>query len=207
MMLSKRDLVVLVADKNMKAAIQGLLARPQALGIRRLEFDIYVHPEKDAGCCTRSHEFLRPFIKQYSHGLILFDHQGCGHEDEPSVSLEAAVSRRLASAGWDDRASVVVLVPELESWVWSDSPHVSRHLGWPGTLTELRAWLVQHNQWNASDPKPHDPKAAVEAVCRHVHKPRSSAVYRALAEHVSFQRCTDPAFLRFRRILEGWFSV
>ena len=50
-----KDLIILVADKNMEHTIKGLLARPPALGIRPLSFDIRVHPERDAGCRGEAH--------------------------------------------------------------------------------------------------------------------------------------------------------
>jgi hypothetical protein len=37
-----RDRVVLVADKNIEAVVGGLLARPEALGIRPVDYDCFV---------------------------------------------------------------------------------------------------------------------------------------------------------------------
>lgn len=42
-----QDLVVLVADKNMQFALQGALARPQALGIRPLTYAFRPHMGRD----------------------------------------------------------------------------------------------------------------------------------------------------------------
>lgn len=44
--MSKKDLIVLVADKDMEHALKGLLARPAALGIRSVNADILVHPHQ-----------------------------------------------------------------------------------------------------------------------------------------------------------------
>ena len=38
--MNRKDLVVLAADKDMEYALKGLLSRPQALGIRKIEVDI-----------------------------------------------------------------------------------------------------------------------------------------------------------------------
>ena len=40
-----KDLVVLVADKNIEAVVSGLLARPEALGIRPVNYDC--NPQRD----------------------------------------------------------------------------------------------------------------------------------------------------------------
>jgi hypothetical protein len=54
--------------------------------------------------------------------------------------------------------------------------------------------------------KPARPKEALEAALRVVRVPRSSAIYKALAEKVSLSRCTDPAFLKLKTVLQQWFS-
>lgn len=45
------DLVCLVADNSMQAAVSELLDRPHALGIRSITKEIPVHQERDSGCC------------------------------------------------------------------------------------------------------------------------------------------------------------
>ena len=44
------DLVCLVADKNLEAAIDGILRRPKAIGIREVQGELVVHPQRDPGC-------------------------------------------------------------------------------------------------------------------------------------------------------------
>ena len=48
--LGVKELVVLAADKDLQFALEGLLARSEALGIRPIEKDIFVEPEHDPGC-------------------------------------------------------------------------------------------------------------------------------------------------------------
>ena len=55
--------------------------------------------------------------------------------------------------------------------------------------------------------KPVRPKEAAEAALRKVRRPRSSNIYRKLAEVVSLQLCTDPAFLKLKSILQNWFPA
>jgi hypothetical protein len=62
---------------------------------------------------------------------VLFDYYGCGAEHEMAPEeIEDEVEEKLSRSGWEDRARCVVIDPELEVWVWSDSPEVDRCLGW-----------------------------------------------------------------------------
>jgi hypothetical protein len=201
------DLVVLVADKNMEAAVQGLLGRCSALHIRSVRWKIFVHPGRDPGCLKRGHEFLRPMSKDYAHALIVFDKAGCGQENRSTNALESIVNGHLSRSGWESRAGAVVINPELEAWVWADSEEVVRCLGWGASAQELRNWVAGRGFWPDHSAKPTDPKKALELTLRKLLKrPRSSSIYRQLAQTVSFQQCMDPAFLRFKTLLQSWFS-
>ena len=112
-----KPLVVLAAGKDEQFAIQELVRRPADLGIRPIDFDCFSHPGHDAGVFKRAHEFLRPFLR-WDHALVVFDREGCGHDEKPREVLESEVENRLAVNGWENHARVVVIDPELESWVW-----------------------------------------------------------------------------------------
>ncbi len=200
------DLLALVADKNTEFALRGLLSRPAALGVRAVALQVYVHPERDPGCCRKAAAFLRPYARSFQHALVIFDRDGCGKERQPRTELEAELERGLAGAGWDDRAAVVVIDPELENWVWSDSPEVDRVLGWAELLGPVRDW-TRSRGFTWSQGKPLRPKEAMEAALRHVRKPRSSALFEALAQRVGLERCRDPAFGKLRACLQRWFPV
>ena len=199
------DLILLVADRNMKAALSGVLNRPEALGIRQVVFEVLVHPQKDPGVLHDAHNVLRAVAGKFAHALAVFDREGCGREAEGRKTLEASVEQRLATNGWADRAKAVVIDPELESWVWSDSPEVDNALGWAGHVPALRPWLTEKGLLQQSEAKPGRPKEAMEAALRLVRRPRSSAIYRELAERVSLRRCTDSAFRKLITTLQTWF--
>ncbi|HBL30816.1 MAG TPA: hypothetical protein DD490_28610 [Acidobacteria bacterium] len=206
MTAGQRDLVVLVADKNMEGALRGLLSRPQALGLKEFSHELYVHPERDPGCFHRGHDFLKSFALRFAHSLVVFDREGCGQEAIERLVLETQVEARLSSAGWKDRAAAVVIDPELEIWVWNDSPHVETVLEWDPKGLPLKDWLRQKGWLEAGRRKPTHPKAAVEEALRLARKPRSSAIYHQLAQRVSVERCEDPSFLKLREVLARWFS-
>jgi hypothetical protein len=203
---ARKDLVVLAADKNAQHAVRGLLARPQALGIRRIEGDWYTHPEKDPGVLHRAHVFLRPFTKSHAHALVILDRSGSGQEQHDRATLESQIEQSMQGAGWDDRAAAIVLDPELEIWVWSDSPHVDDALGWSGRDPTLRQWLQTMHFMQPGAQKPSQPKEAMEKALRVARKPRSSAIYEQLAMTVSVDRCQDPSFLKLKGALRRWFG-
>lgn len=203
------DLIVLVADKNTQFTLKGLFARYQSFGIKDISksFDqIFVHPLRDPGCYSQCVDFLRPYIRDYKHALVLFDHEGSGQESKSREALEIELENKLNDSGWGDRASVIILEPEIEAWVWSDSPNVDEILGWQNPNLSLRNWLVEQNFLEPEKLKPVRPKESLEATLRQTKKPRSSAIYLQLAEKVSFQKCTDSSFLKLKEVLQTWFS-
>ena len=131
---------------------------------------------------------------------------GFGAEERPADEVAGDCASRLARAGWQDRAEVLVLEPELDIWMWSRSPHVDEALGWHGRNPSLRDWLEQRGLWPTQASKPPDPKRALEEALYEVRLPRSSAIYRQVAERVGFRACRDPGFLRLRQILTTWFA-
>lgn len=204
-----KDIILLVADSHMESTVRGLLARWQALRIRRVrsdDFDIVVHPANDPGCLNKAHSFLRPYSTEYQYALVMFDHEGCGREDENPRSIEQDVTEELRRTGWDGRAETLVISPELESWVWSDSPEVDRCLGWSGRLPDLRQWLEGQNLWPEEEEKPDDPKHALRRALREAEIPFSASIFAKLARSVSVNRCTDRSFLKFKRILCNWLG-
>jgi hypothetical protein len=202
MILPRKDLVVLVPDKNMEASLRGLLSRCAALGLREVAFDLFVHPERDPGCLLKSHQFLLSFTGQYDHALVLLDKEGCGREGSSRDDLEAQVEDRLSQSGWEERAAAVVIAPELEVWIWNDSPHVGPAFG---LGKDPKDWLQDGGFLQEGQIKPVRPKEAVERALRLAHRPRSSAIYLELAQRVSTSRCVDPAFLKLKRTLASWF--
>ena len=205
--MNGKDLVVLAADKNMEHALMGLFSRPQALGIRRIEVDVFVHPQRDPGCAVRGVEFLTNLSERYSHGLLMFDHEGSGRESTPPKELQDELDGTLSNTRWGNRARTIVLTPELEAWVWSGSPHVADVAGWSGRRPTLREWLTEQGYLSEDTFKPNRPKEAFEAALREARKPRSSSLYQQMAERVSLRRCADESFQVFRNTMTSWFQA
>lgn len=199
------DLLCLVADKNMEAAVEGILRRPLALRTRAFGYEIVRHPRHDPGCFHSAQELLDGYRVKAAHAVVLLDRAWDGAPPESASQMEVSLegSWKPEIRGW---ARAVVIDPELEAWVFSDSPHVAQILNWPADTANLRASLVAAQLWADNAAKPADPKAAVDWTLRRTRLPRSSAIYRNLASRVSFERCDDRSFLRFMDILRGWFT-
>ena len=203
----REDLVVVVADLDCEVAVRSLLKRPQSIGIRNVTSQVFRHPRRDPGCFLAAHDYLRTFCGQFSYAMTLFDRHGCGHDDEPRMVIERDVEDRLSVNGWNSRCAAIVLDPELEIWVWSDSPIVSEVLGWSTQEWSLRQWLADNGHWPLAVGKPQDPKTALRAALRRSGKRPSAALFQELAERVSLSRCADPAFTKFCSTLRRWFAV
>lgn len=174
----KRDLVVLVPDKDIEQTITGLLARPEALSIRPVSVaSIIVHPNRDPGVYRSAHALLRPLADEAERALVLFDRAWGGAPDDNAVALAEQVEARCAPV-WRDCVRCVCIDPEIESWIWSDSPHVPIALGWENRQT-LTTWLRGHGLWSSDAVKPHDPKGAFEAATRARRVVPSSIHFRA----------------------------
>lgn len=137
--------------------------------------------------------------------IVLADRHGCGRETRSREELESGMERNLQSSGWDQRAAAIVIDPELEIWMWADSPHVDQALGWRERTPDLNTWLRAQGYLEPGQSKPRRPQEAMDAALRLAGKRRSSAIFQEIATKVSLSRCTDTAFLKLRRTLQNWF--
>ncbi|MBI4082273.1 MAG: hypothetical protein HY423_06635 [Candidatus Lambdaproteobacteria bacterium] len=205
-MTIEADLVVLTADLDTENALRGLLESPERLAIRQITYDLLRHPMRDNGCRTQSGDHLRRHCDTHSHALVVFDLHGSGHEHRGRDAVESQVMNDLNINGWEDRAEVVVIDPELEAWVWSDSSHVSRILGF-GSNVSLKQWLIEQTFLQQGQAKPANPKGALKSVLRHTKTPFSASDFQKLASSIHFYRCTDPTFQKLLATLRAWFPA
>lgn len=200
-----KDLVLLVADKNAEFALKGALGRPEALGMRSISFEIFVHSGRDGGARKYGVEMLalrRPYCKR---ALLLLDFGGCGTDKSSAVELETELDLRLNDR-WGSDAKSIVIEPELDVWAWGSDHSVEMAIGW-SSAKRIRAWLSENGFGFDAMKKPARPKEALEAVLRYEGLPRSSTLYRAIATKISLRNCSDPAFNRLRDCLVHWFPA
>ena len=198
-----KDLVLLMADKNAQFALKGALGRPQALGIRPIEFEFRVHPGRDGGTRKSGPEVLALERRRFRHALLVLDFEGCGTDLPNANALEEQLDGRL-SAHWKEAAKSIVIEPELDVWVWGADNAVEAVIEWPAGKG-VREWLREKGFAFEANEKPARPKEALEAALRIPDLPRSSALYQSIAEKISLRRCGDEAFIRLRKQLIEWF--
>lgn len=201
-----KDVFALVADKSMEQAFEGLLAQHEELRIRQIRYDIEVHPNHDAGCRKNAVGMLRPYITGYRYALVVFDHHGCGSRASRK-NLQQEVQENLERNGWENRCKVIVIEPELENRVWAPSGKVSEILGWGSDFRALRKWLQTRGLWSDNDPKPSDPKRAMQEALRYKRVRRSSTLFKRIANISQLQDCRDPAFIELRETFQDWFPA
>jgi hypothetical protein len=202
-----KDLAVLVADKDMENTIRGLLSRPDSLNINPVLFETLTHPNHDPGCANRPDFILGGQSRlKFQHALVLLDLHGSGKESSGPAALEAAVRDKLVACGWEKhQVECVVIDPELEIWVWSQSPLVDEIMGWKDQEVPLRDWLRKSGLITSGQSKPPDPKAAFRKALQKVKKVPSSALFHQLASRVGLGGCVDPSFGRLVAILRQWY--
>ena len=205
--MTRKDLIALVADKDMQHALSGLLReRGPALGVRSITFDVMVHSQHDPACALRGVSFLENYAYDYHHGLLLFDHEGSGRESMRPEELQNALDQEFVDSPWHDRAKAIVVDPELEAWVWSRSPHVAAVAGWSNRRSpSLREWLASRGLLHHGDLKPRRPKEAFHAALREAGVSRSASLYEQLAQRVSLENCHDRSFGELKATLRKWF--
>lgn len=208
-----RDLLVYVADGNMAEAVGGLLDRDQVhmvIGCAPFAFDSRMDikvakGQNDPGVFTRADALMQPFAEEYAHAVVIMDEEWDG-----SPGADVIVERlrmHLDSAGWPpDRSLGLVVSPEADVWLWSDSPHSATALGWE-SWSILRPALEQEGFLEPDQKKPSQPKEAAEWALRKGSKriPRSSQLYRQVSAKVAVQRCEDNALSVFIKQLRTWF--
>ncbi len=191
-----KDLIVLVADKNMKFLVEELLRRvPLIEQVGNFDFDVFVHPLRDPGIFSTADDFLRPFSGQYSHAIVILDYKGCGHEKEGRLKVEQHIENRLDRSGWKDRNCAVCIQPELENWIWVNKVVLQKAISWSSPV-DVYSWLEKQGYEFSEFSKPVQPKEAFEEVLKFARIPRSSSVYAEIAKTASYKKCTDPAFCK-----------
>jgi hypothetical protein len=202
-MQNMKDLIVLVADKNMQFALFGALNRPESLGIRRITSDFRQHPGRDGGARSNGAQVLRLEKSRFSHALLVLDYEGSGAGSLSPLDLESHLDEQL-SVTWGSRAKAIVIAPELDVWMWGSDNKLAEIMKW-SFAEPIRIWLKSQGFVFGPSGKPERPKEAMEAIFQRCKRPRSSAAYQQIASGISMTRCEDAAFLRLKETLQSWF--
>lgn len=208
-----RPCVFLVPDKNIEKLVTGFLTRSgfhQSLNCRPFAFnpvrDMLVDPGRDPHIYKRADGLLQPFASTHQHAVVLVDAAWGGSPGEKAIKMR--VQQHIIKAGWPDgKGCAIVLVPEVEAWIWQNSPHVLAALGVKESYESLQKELESRGFWKQGDIKPHAPKEAMEFILRRNRKPRSSAIYEQIARSVSLRKCINPSLQQLLTCLRHWFPA
>jgi len=204
------DLLVLVADSNMKGLMEGLLSRFHIVeGIPAFTFTIVAHPQQDSGVRKQAMDFVRPNLNTHKFLLVMLDHEGSGF-DKTATDLQNTLQKELEKSGWKDRVCAVAFEPECDVWLWVNRNKMQElfkpmNNGTP--IVDIDAWLTARNYQLNDANKPLRPKEAIEAYLEALKIQRSSSQYKKLAASASYKECVDPAFVRVRQALLSWFKA
>ncbi len=206
--MKEKDCIFLVADKQMEEAFKGFLGRNEfhlKLNVHPFTFDIIVETGSDPGVYKRAHQLLRLYQRTHQHAIVVLDEEW--GSSPGATQIEATINKNLTNNGWREEDVVVIVIkPELEVWLWQDSPHIANafrfdHSPYP----TLRNCLEAEGLWLSNHLKPARPKEAFEWVQRKSGLPRSGAIYNKITASVSVRHCTDPAFRLLHQTLQRWF--
>ncbi|MCL2822942.1 MAG: hypothetical protein FWD57_03030 [Polyangiaceae bacterium] len=205
-----RPLGFLVADNTMKEIFCGMLERKAwhlAMKCDQIDIDpddIHVATAKnDSGLYKYGRELLSRHIGKYENMVVMLDAEWQGSPGP--AAIEKRMKEHLAATGWnEDCGLVLVLVPEVDVWLWTRTDHTAKALGW-GSWRELEPVLERHGWWTREQLKPPKPKEAAAWATGAKNVARSASIYGRIAKTVGIERCSDPSFVTLRKTLRKWF--
>lgn len=210
-----KDLVCLVADGEMEAAVKGFFENPafeRKLECKKFTFtpqgDLIKHPRNDPGVYHEAHHYLRGYLETHQYAVVMLDRE-CGLKLSAN-EMRQDIHANMMSAGWpEDRFHIVVIEPELEAFAWQENTRaLEQALGYQGDEGSLRQWIADQGHWPVGEPSPADPKTALDHIIgsRLSGKRKArSAVFRNFAKNASLRHCSNDAFGALQLCLQGWF--
>lgn len=203
-----KDLFVLTADLDAKVVMQSVLQRYESLSIRPISFDVDRHTMRDAGVVKDGPELVRRCKGIYKKVLLLWDYHGSGwHKFSPEECV-LKIQTRLDSVTWKDNSGAVVLVPELEEWVWQNESSICKRFG----ISEdnLKNWVFDFavkQKTSVENVKKFKPKELLEFICLDkVGRTISPKDFEVIARTASLTDwMTSESFASLVSLLRDWF--
>jgi NADH:ubiquinone oxidoreductase subunit len=204
-----KDLFVFTADADALAAIRAVLSRPRAIGIRPIASVVDRHYGRDPGMIKDGPELIRELVSktEFQKVILIWDYHGSGESKPPAQSRDE-IRRRLRQVTWEDRSEAVVIVPELEEWLWHDQAALAGRLH--TSVTDLQ----QHIQ-NFADKQNVAPETCRGEFPKELFEHCLYRVYRRKPLQEDFERIaatadlaawqTSATFAGLAEILRGWF--
>jgi hypothetical protein len=191
----------------MEALMRAVLGRHRDLGIHPITFKVQRFPGRDSGMVKEGPEIARVMVKktEYSRLILVWDHHGSGWHNRSAEDVLTRIQQRLDGVTWADRSAAVVIVPELEEWLWHCTGSIARLLG-------VNAVELDEMTGRAADQieRPRErccrelPKEAV--LCQKKRRKPLPEDFKVLGSFVNLSNWTgSDTFARFTEILKAWF--
>lgn len=207
-----KDLFVLTADVDAQALMKQVLSRPQALGIRTVDFEVDRHPGRDPGMVKHGPELIRlhSLKEKFQYVLLVWDHIGSGMENHPIQEVESSMTERLDAISWAGRHQVVAVMPELEEWIWHAPDALEKLLNLdPDKLNERIFGYCNTMKASREQILQSQPKELLHHLMRHstsLRRPPRPGDFEFLAERASLKQWQEsPSFARLVETLRRWF--
>ncbi|HXB71624.1 MAG TPA: hypothetical protein VNY05_25530 [Candidatus Acidoferrales bacterium] len=207
-----KDLFVLTADSDAQALIQAVLRRHQALQISPISFEVRRFPGRDSGMVKEGPEIARAMVQkgEYSRLILVWDHHGSGWHKLKAAQAVVKIQERLDGVTWTNRSAAVVVVPEMEEWLWHCPASVAGYLGSNAAEFEIVTARAATRLGRTRDRcYGESPKELFEAVLydkkRRKPLPEDFAALGSSADVTSW--CRSETFARFVAILRAWFPA
>ena len=205
-----KDLFVLTADSDAQALIRAVLGRHRDLQIRPIAFEVQRFPGRDSGMVKEGPEIARALVKkaEYSRLILVWDHHGSGWHNLSAEQAVTRIQQRLDGVTWADRSAAVVVVPELEEWLWRCPASIARCLeSNAAELDIVTARVVSGLNSSLERCFREKPKELFEAVLYHKRRrqplPEDFAMLGSSADLAKWR--DSGTFGRFVEILRTWF--
>jgi hypothetical protein len=206
------DLFVLVADSDAEALLGAVLKRPRLLDVRQITFDIRRLYSRDSGMVKEGPEIARMMVNKSDHSrlLLVWDHHGSGWDNRPTIDAACKIQDRLDGTTWSDRSAAIVLVPELEEWIWQHPLDLARPLGLnDAEFAQLLPAIPRHNDWVFERCTTDAPKELFGALVYHQKKRRPLPEdFERIGSTARLRRWnTSHSFQTFVNVLRKWFPI
>jgi len=204
-----KDILVFTADADALAVMTSVLERHQSLGTRRISFLVDRHPYRDPGMVKTGADLAKLWKGEFDRALLIWDHHGCGREGRNSPDECAKqVQQRLDDVSWKNRSAAVVIVPELEEWLWHNVASFCSHFGI--TQMRLNGWVDDFANscgLTSSAAVAERPKELFEFIClKKLRRTISPADFRAIARRASLTAWRrSGSFRQIVTVLRTWF--
>lgn len=209
----KRDCVFFVADKTMRETFLGFLSREdrdRQLGCSSFLFDpaedlFFAAGQNDCGLNKRADALLSAFRHSHHKAVVALDCEWDGSPGQAEIIKN--ILTQLLESGWAaDEVIVIAIEPELEQWIWQDSPVLADELRMDAPRG-LKAALSERGLWPQDAAKPPLPKELFIQLRRENNVKLSSSVFKRIAAKVPVAACQDSEFRRLVNQLQLWFPA